>query len=47
MEEKKNQTLDKWFNQKIGSYYIKVDEEYKSCEEMKKWTSHSSVAVGK
>ena len=47
LEEKKNQTLDKWFNQKIGSYYIKVDEEYKSCEEMKKWTSHSSVAVGK
>ena len=47
LEEKKNQTLDKWFNQKIGSYYIKVDEEYKSCEEMKKWTSHSSVAAGK
>ena len=47
LEEKKNATLDKWFNQKIGSYYIKVDEEYKSCEEMKKWTGHSAVAVGK
>ena len=47
LEQKKNQTLDKWFNQKIGSYYIKVDEEYKSCEEMKKWTGNSTVAVGK
>ena len=47
LEEKKNQTLDKWFNQKIGTYYIKVDEEYKSCEEMKKWTNNASVTVGK
>ena len=37
LEEKKNITLEKWFNERIPAYYIKVDEEYKSCEEMKKW----------
>ena len=37
LEEKKNNTLDKWFNEKITTYYIKVDDEYKSCAEMTKW----------
>ena len=46
LEEKKNNALEKWFNQKIGTYYIKVDEEYKNCEEMKKWTS-PALSAGK
>lgn len=46
LEEKKNNALEKWFNQKIGTYYIKVDEEYKNCDEMKKWTSRS-LSAGK
>ena len=46
LEEKKNNALEKWFNQKIGTYFIKVDEEYKNCEEMKKWTSRS-LSAGK
>jgi peptidyl-prolyl cis-trans isomerase SurA len=37
LDEKKNNTLDKWFNEKISTYYIKVDDEYKSCAEMAKW----------
>jgi peptidyl-prolyl cis-trans isomerase SurA len=37
LEEKKNNTLEKWFSQKITNYYIKIDDEYKSCDEMKKW----------
>ena len=45
LEEKKNNALEKWFNQKIGTYYIKVDEEYKNCDEMKKWTSRSLSSV--
>ncbi|MBC7507744.1 MAG: peptidylprolyl isomerase [Ferruginibacter sp.] len=45
LEEKKNNALEKWFNQKIGTYYIKVDEEYKNCDEMKKWTSRPLSAV--
>ena len=47
LEEKKNAALEKWFNKKVGTYYIKIDEEYKNCEEMKKWTSAATVATGK
>jgi peptidyl-prolyl cis-trans isomerase SurA len=46
LEEKKGDALEKWFNEKISTYYIKVDEEYKNCEEMKKWTS-ATLAAGK
>ena len=37
LEEKKSEALQNWFSQKISTFYIKVDEEYKSCSEMKKW----------
>ena len=37
LEEKKNNTLEKWFTEKIPTYYIKIDAEYKTCEEMQKW----------
>lgn len=37
LEEKKNNTLDRWFSEKISTYFIKVDEEYKSCDQMSKW----------
>ncbi|MDN3658643.1 peptidylprolyl isomerase [Ferruginibacter paludis] len=47
LEEKKNLALEKWFNEKVGTYYIKIDDEYKDCEEMKKWTNHATVATGK
>jgi peptidyl-prolyl cis-trans isomerase SurA len=47
LEEKKNAALEKWFNQKVGTYYIKIDDEYKNCEEMKKWTSAATLATGK
>ena len=46
LEEKKSEALEKWFNEKIGTYYIKVDEEYKNCEEMKKWTN-PTLSAGK
>jgi len=46
LEEKKNDALEKWFNTKIGTYYIKVDDEYKNCDEMKKWINPTSVATG-
>ncbi|MBK7432960.1 MAG: peptidylprolyl isomerase [Chitinophagaceae bacterium] len=41
LEEKKNEALEKWFNSKIPTYFIQVDEEYRSCEEMKKWVSNA------
>lgn len=37
LDEKKNSTLEKWFAERIPTYYIKIDEEYKTCQEMKKW----------
>jgi peptidyl-prolyl cis-trans isomerase SurA len=44
LEEKKNEALDTWFNKKIPTYYIRIDEDYKSCPEMKKWTTTVNVA---
>lgn len=37
LEEKKNEVLEQWFNKKVVTYYILVDEEYKSCPEMARW----------
>lgn len=42
LEEKKNTVLEKWFTQKIPTYYINVADEYKSCPELQKWL-HSTV----
>ena len=37
LEVKKEDALDKWFVDKIKNYYIMIDDEYKSCESLKKW----------
>jgi len=37
IEEKKELEVEKWFNSKIHTYHIFIDEEYKSCETMQKW----------
>ena len=37
LEEKKNNAIETWFNKKIPTYFIRVDAEYQSCAEMKKW----------
>ncbi|MFZ4635701.1 MAG: hypothetical protein ACOYNO_15975, partial [Saprospiraceae bacterium] len=49
LENKKNEVLEKWFNEKIGTYYIRIDEEYRNCEEMQKWMPKKSspAAAGK
>jgi peptidyl-prolyl cis-trans isomerase SurA len=39
LEEKKNEALEKWFGKKIPTYYIMIDDEYRSCEEMQKWVA--------
>ncbi len=38
LEDKKNETLEKWFTKNIPTFYINVDNEYKGCPEMQKWT---------
>ena len=45
LEEKKNEALENWFNQKISTYYISVDNDYKDCEEMKKWATSSTATA--
>ncbi len=37
LEEKKNESLEIWFGKKIPTYYLMIDKEYSSCEEMQKW----------
>ena len=47
LEEKKGEALDAWFTKNVGSYYIYLDNEFKSCQEMKKWinSSNSNMAI--
>jgi peptidyl-prolyl cis-trans isomerase SurA len=49
LENKKNEVLEKWFNERIGTYYIRIDDEYRNCEEMRKWLpkQNASAAAGK
>lgn len=37
LEWKKQQTIDKWTNDKIKNAYIRVDEEYNKCESISEW----------
>ncbi|MEJ7736306.1 MAG: peptidylprolyl isomerase [Chitinophagaceae bacterium] len=41
MEEKKYDALEKWFNSKISTYYIMIDDEVKTCTQLGKWLEHS------
>ncbi len=43
LEEKKNDALDIWFAKKIPTYYVMVDDEYKNCPEMAKWTTSTAM----
>ncbi|MBU3713701.1 MAG: peptidylprolyl isomerase [Ferruginibacter sp.] len=40
LEVKKENTLERWFNEKIKTYYIMIDDEYKNCESLKKWVKN-------
>jgi peptidyl-prolyl cis-trans isomerase SurA len=44
LEDKKNEALDAWFIKKIPSYYIMLDDDYKSCPSMQKWTAAANTA---
>ncbi|HVM87296.1 MAG TPA: peptidylprolyl isomerase [Puia sp.] len=37
LEEKKQDALEKWFKSKLPSYYIMIDNDYKSCPNLGKW----------
>ena len=44
LEEKKNQVLEQWFMKKVITYHIMVDDEFKSCPEMKKWLPENTAS---
>jgi len=47
LEEKKNNALERWFAEKVPTYYIKVDEEYQTCEQMDRWLHPATETVKK
>jgi peptidyl-prolyl cis-trans isomerase SurA len=44
LEEKKADAIEKWFNSKISSYYVMVDDDYKSCPQLAKWMQTAASA---
>ena len=44
LEEKKNNAIEKWFQEKIKTYHIEVDQEYRSCAVMQKWIAAANTA---
>jgi peptidyl-prolyl cis-trans isomerase SurA len=44
LEEKKNEALEKWFASKVPTYYIMLDDEFRTCDEMKKWIQIKNLA---
>ncbi|HTB52834.1 MAG TPA: peptidylprolyl isomerase [Ferruginibacter sp.] len=45
LEEKKGVALDDWFAKNVGTNYIYLDTEYKSCPEMKKWVNANNSNI--
>ena len=41
-EEKKNRYLQDWLDQKLSSFYIKLDDSYAECPNLKKWVNASA-----
>ncbi len=37
LEQKKDAALEQWFDNKIKDYFIRIDDEFKGCDELKKW----------
>jgi peptidyl-prolyl cis-trans isomerase SurA len=43
LEEKKENALESWFDKNIRDYYIRIDDDYKDCEMLKKWIDISEA----
>jgi peptidyl-prolyl cis-trans isomerase SurA len=37
LEQKQENALEKWFNEKTQGYYIMIDDEFKGCPTLKRW----------
>ena len=42
-EEKKNDVLEKWFQNHIPNYYIVIDKEFAGCKNVKEWVGNAVV----
>jgi peptidyl-prolyl cis-trans isomerase SurA len=47
LDQKKENALETWFDSRIRTYYIMIDDEYKSCASLKKWIEASQVSSKK
>ncbi len=43
IEQKKEEALEKWFDSRIKTYYIMIDDEYKACAPLQKWVEASNI----
>lgn len=43
LEEKKENALEKWFDQRINTYYIMIDKDFRDCDVMQKWLKASAT----
>ncbi|NML20142.1 peptidylprolyl isomerase [Pseudoflavitalea sp. G-6-1-2] len=41
IEEKKQGVLEKWFQAKIGTFYLMIDDDFKTCESMNNWLQYA------
>jgi peptidyl-prolyl cis-trans isomerase SurA len=44
MELKKQEVLEKWFAEKIPSYYLMIDSQYSGCQTLKNWLRFAAKA---
>lgn len=44
LEEKKNDALEAWFENKVKTYHIMVDEEFKECTSVQRWLPKSTAS---
>jgi peptidyl-prolyl cis-trans isomerase SurA len=42
LEEKKENALEKWINERLPSYYLNVDADYSTCETVSNWVRESA-----
>lgn len=44
LEDKKNEALESWFANKVKTYHIMVDEEFKDCAPIQRWLPKSTAS---
>lgn len=47
LEEKKQLALEKWFKDKMSSFYIQLDSDFDNCENLRDWKHGSFTGSGK